>query len=338
MMNRIMLPPVAWLKSVKRYPTSHSAPDVPSEATTSNKVQPRLQHLPTERASGFMRPSSCGQMVYRLYSILNGQPTEELALRRRLHLPDDPLQPLRSCPEKLLPLRVNELQDVFRCSESRKEVGCLRGENRLFAKVRRPAMDKFLPFPPLSLLITLSTRNRKSTFLSLEADNGSSRYLIGNAALLAGRYPPNRLNGKKGNKFFFHKTFRYQSQLQKNLLYLAAIADAQPQTAVSRPQMVPPGASPGVGQYMSQVPMFPPRTPLTPQQMQEQQLQQQQAQLLNFSSQMVGRPGMVNGMPQSLQAQPPAAVSRQDAGGAASEPSGTESHRSTGGDNDAGSD
>lgn len=38
--------------------------------------------------------------------------------------------------------------------------------------------------------------------------------------------------------FFFHKTFRYQSQLQKNLLYLAAIADAQPQTAVSRPQVL----------------------------------------------------------------------------------------------------
>lgn len=92
---------------------------------------------------------------------------------------------------------------------------------------------------------------------------------------------------------------------------------------------------------MSQVPMFPPRTPLTPQQMQEQQLQQQQAQLLNFSGQMVGRPGMVNGMPQGLQVhqtQTPAAVSKLDAGGAASEPSGTESHRSTGGDNDGGSD
>nr|CAB3462111.1 unnamed protein product [Digitaria exilis] len=135
---------------------------------------------------------------------------------------------------------------------------------------------------------------------------------------------------------------QYQTQLQKNLLYLAAIADSQPQTAVSRPQMAPPGASPGVGgQYMSQVPMFPPRTPLTPQQMQEQQLQQQQAQLLNFSGQMVGRPGMVNGMPQGLQiqqTQTQAAMSKQDVGGAALEPSGTESHRSTGGDNDGGSD
>lgn len=105
--------------------------------------------------------------------------------------------------------------------------------------------------------------------------------------------------------------------------------------------MAPPGASQGAGNYMSQVPMFPPRTPLTPQQMQEQQLQQQQAQLLNFSGQMAMRPGMVNGMPQSLQVQqayaantqPP--VSKQDA---SSEPSGTESHRSTGADNEGGSD
>ncbi|GJN34906.1 hypothetical protein PR202_gb23614 [Eleusine coracana subsp. coracana] len=160
---------------------------------------------------------------------------------------------------------------------------------------------------------------------------------------------------------------QYQAQLQKNLLYLAAIADAQPQTAVSAlrlaflqtfpkyiffgfmslcyswKQMAPPGASPGVGNYMSQVPMFPPRTPLTPQQMQEQQLQQQQAQLLNFSGQMAMRPGMVNGMPQSMQVQqtyaanpqPPASLSKQDG---TSEPSGTESHRSTGADNDGGSD
>ncbi|KAF0889611.1 hypothetical protein E2562_029285 [Oryza meyeriana var. granulata] len=134
---------------------------------------------------------------------------------------------------------------------------------------------------------------------------------------------------------------QYQAQLQKNLLYLAAIADAQPQTSVSRPQMVPPGASPGVGHYMSQVPMFPPRIPLTPQQMQEQQLQQQQAQLLPFAGQMVMRPGVINGMPQPLQvemAQAAGAVGHQNAGRATSEPSGTESHRSTGTENDVGSD
>uniref|UniRef100_A0A0D9XU60 SS18 N-terminal domain-containing protein n=1 Tax=Leersia perrieri TaxID=77586 RepID=A0A0D9XU60_9ORYZ len=118
---------------------------------------------------------------------------------------------------------------------------------------------------------------------------------------------------------------QYQAQLQKNLLYLAAIADAQPpQNPGSRPQMMQPGASPGAGHYMSQVPMFPPRTPLTPQQMQEQQqqqLQQQQAQALAFPSQMLMRPdGRGN---------------KQDA---ASEPSGTESHKSTGADNEAGGD
>uniref|UniRef100_A0A0D9XZI2 SS18 N-terminal domain-containing protein n=1 Tax=Leersia perrieri TaxID=77586 RepID=A0A0D9XZI2_9ORYZ len=123
---------------------------------------------------------------------------------------------------------------------------------------------------------------------------------------------------------------QYQAQLQKNLLYLAAIADTQPQTSVNRPQMVPPGASLGVGQYMSQVPMFPPRTPLTPQQMQEQQLQQQQAQLLPFGGQMVMRHGVVNGMPQPLDPQVAGTIGKQDAGGATSEPSGTESHRSTG--------
>lgn len=96
--------------------------------------------------------------------------------------------------------------------------------------------------------------------------------------------------------------------------------------------MAPPSASPGAGHYMSQVPMFPPRTPLTPQQMQEQQLQQQQAQMLPFAGQMVVRPGAVNGMPHAPQVEPAYA-----AGGASSEPSGTESHRSTGADNDGGS-
>ena len=181
-------------------------------------------------------------------------------------------------------------------------------------------------------------------------------------------------------------TFRYQAQLQKNLLYLAAIADAQPQppqNPASRPQvsspaklvpfhkphlqhslkvsflceqMMQPGMVPGAGHYMSQVPMFPPRTPLTPQQMQEQQqqqLQQQQAQALAFPGQMVRRPATINGM-QPMQADPAAAASlqqsapvpadgrggKQDAtAGVSTEPSGTESHKSTtGADHDVGSD
>ncbi|CAN6381782.1 unnamed protein product, partial [Urochloa humidicola] len=156
---------------------------------------------------------------------------------------------------------------------------------------------------------------------------------------------------------------QYQAQLQKNLLYLAAIADAQPQppqNAASRPQMMQPSMVPGAGHYMSQVPMFPPRTPLTPQQMQEQQqqqLQQQQAQALAFPGQMVMRPATVNGM-QPMQADPAAAAAaaaslqqsapvpadgrggKQDAtAGVGTEPSGTESHKSaTGVDHEAGGD
>nr|CAB3490336.1 unnamed protein product [Digitaria exilis] len=150
---------------------------------------------------------------------------------------------------------------------------------------------------------------------------------------------------------------QYQAQLQKNLLYLAAIADAQPQppqNPASRPQMMQPGMVPGAGHYMSQVPMFPPRTPLTPQQMQEQQqqqLQQQQAQALAFPGQMVMRPATVNGM-QPMQADPAASLQqsasvpadgrggKQDApAGVSTEPSGTESHKSTtGADHEAGGD
>lgn len=113
-----------------------------------------------------------------------------------------------------------------------------------------------------------------------------------------------------------------------------------------------PGATPGAGHYMSQVPMFPPRTPLTPQQMQEQQqqqLQQQQAQALAFPGQMLMRPGTVNGMQSIPVADPARAADLQTAApgsvdgrgnkqDATSEPSGTESHKSAGADNDAGSD
>ncbi|CAD6256187.1 unnamed protein product [Miscanthus lutarioriparius] len=153
---------------------------------------------------------------------------------------------------------------------------------------------------------------------------------------------------------------QYQAQLQKNLLYLAAIADAQPQppqNPAGRPQMMQPGIVPGAGHYMSQVPMFPPRTPLTPQQMQEQQqqqLQQQQAQALTFPGQMVMRPATINGMQQPMQADPARAaelqqpppvtadgrVSKQDTtAGVSSEPPPNESHKTTtGADSEAGGD
>ncbi|XP_062197694.1 GRF1-interacting factor 2-like [Phragmites australis] len=147
---------------------------------------------------------------------------------------------------------------------------------------------------------------------------------------------------------------QYQAQLQNNLLYLAAIADAQPQppqNPASRPQMMQPGIVPGAGHYMSQVPMFPPRTPLTPQQMQEQQqqqLHQQQAKALPFPGQMVMRPANVNGMQPmqaaALQQSTPVPTDgrggKQDAAaGVSSEPSGTESHKgATGADKEAGGD
>ncbi|TVU24159.1 hypothetical protein EJB05_26560, partial [Eragrostis curvula] len=144
---------------------------------------------------------------------------------------------------------------------------------------------------------------------------------------------------------------QYQAQLQKNLLYLAAIADAQPQPTqnpASRPPMMQPGMVPGAGHYMSQVPMFPPRTPLTPQQMQEQQLQQQQAQALSFPGQMVMRPASVNGMQpmqtadlqQSVPVPADGRGGKQDAAaGVSAEPSGTEGHKNaTGADNEAGGD
>ncbi|CAA3023301.1 Hypothetical predicted protein [Olea europaea subsp. europaea] len=45
---------------------------------------------------------------------------------------------------------------------------------------------------------------------------------------------------------------QYQAQLQKNLMYLAAIADAQPQTPAMPPQMVPHPAMQQGGFYMQQ--------------------------------------------------------------------------------------
>ncbi|KAH7656430.1 SS18 family protein [Dioscorea alata] len=99
---------------------------------------------------------------------------------------------------------------------------------------------------------------------------------------------------------------QYQNQLQKNLLYLAAIADAQPQaSAVRPPQMMPHGAVPPGGHYMQQAPIFPTKPPLqfnpNPQQvMQEQQQQMHQlhhpSQVLPFPGHMGMRPGLMNGM------------------------------------------
>jgi hypothetical protein len=93
------------------------------------------------------------------------------------------------------------------------------------------------------------------------------------------------------------------------------------------------------------------------QQQQQFQQQQQQVQALTFPGQMVMRPGTINGMQQQqpMQADPARAAaelqqaapipadgrgSKQDtAGGASSEPSANESHKSaTGADTEAGGD
>ncbi|KAK9040707.1 hypothetical protein V6N11_015848 [Hibiscus sabdariffa] len=110
---------------------------------------------------------------------------------------------------------------------------------------------------------------------------------------------------------------QYQAQLQKNLMYLAAIADAQPQaTPTMAPQMAPhPAMQPG-GYFMQhpqaaamaqQPGMFPQKMPFqfnNPHQMQEAQqqqlhLQHQQA----MQAQMGIRPGGPNNGMHPIQAE-----------------------------------
>ncbi|KAH1085508.1 hypothetical protein AAZX31_07G049900 [Glycine max] len=98
---------------------------------------------------------------------------------------------------------------------------------------------------------------------------------------------------------------QYQAQLQKNLMYLAAIADAQPQTPAMPPQMAPhPAMQPGfymqhpqaaaAAMAQQQQGMFPQKMPLqfgNPHQMQEQQQQLHQQAI---QGQMGLRPGDIN--------------------------------------------
>lgn len=81
---------------------------------------------------------------------------------------------------------------------------------------------------------------------------------------------------------------QYQAQLQKNLMYLAAIADAQPQAPAVPAQMTPHPAMPQGGYYlqhpqaapMTQQPgIFPPRAPFSNMHpLQDPQVQQYQTQ------------------------------------------------------------
>ncbi|BFG22246.1 hypothetical protein CerSpe_085200 [Prunus speciosa] len=102
---------------------------------------------------------------------------------------------------------------------------------------------------------------------------------------------------------------QYQAQLQKNLMYLAAIADAQPQAPTVPAQMAPHPAMQQAGYYMQhpqaaamaqQQGIFPPKMPLqfnNPHQMHDaaQQLHQQHQQAMQ--GQMGMRAGGPNGMP-----------------------------------------
>ncbi|KAJ8464222.1 hypothetical protein OPV22_026774 [Ensete ventricosum] len=85
---------------------------------------------------------------------------------------------------------------------------------------------------------------------------------------------------------------QYQAQLQRNLLYLAAIADAQPQSHAVRPQMMPQGG----GHFMQQAPpVFPPRVPLQFPQQRPEQLHHQ-VQAMPFQVQMDLRTTAMNDM------------------------------------------
>lgn len=95
---------------------------------------------------------------------------------------------------------------------------------------------------------------------------------------------------------------QYQAQLQKNLMYLAAIADAQPQIATVPAQMPPhPVMQQGAYYMQQQSPqqgLFPPRMPTqfaSPLQLHEHQQQQQQQQLHQQHQQTI--PGQVNFRP-----------------------------------------
>ncbi|KAK9082756.1 hypothetical protein Scep_029227 [Stephania cephalantha] len=95
---------------------------------------------------------------------------------------------------------------------------------------------------------------------------------------------------------------QYQAQLQKNLMYLAAIADAQPQ--VTPPQVPQHTLMQQSGHYMQhpqaalaqQAGGFPPKVgmPYTQQQLQEHHQQQLQQQAMQ--GHMGTRPGINNGM------------------------------------------
>ncbi|CAN6565954.1 unnamed protein product [Malus baccata var. baccata] len=100
---------------------------------------------------------------------------------------------------------------------------------------------------------------------------------------------------------------QYQALLQKNLMYLAAIADAQPQAPAAPPQMAPHPAMQQAGYYMQhpqaaamaqQQGIFSPKMPMQFNNMHQMHDPQQHQQAMQ--GQMGMRPGGPNGMPSML--------------------------------------
>ncbi|KAF9600808.1 hypothetical protein IFM89_012547 [Coptis chinensis] len=117
---------------------------------------------------------------------------------------------------------------------------------------------------------------------------------------------------------------QYQAQLQKNLMYLAAIADAQPQAPAVPSQMPPHPAMQQGGHYMQhpqaalqQPSGYQPKTPMqfNPQQLQEHQRQQLHQHQQALQGHMGIRPGVNNGG-----VGPASAISPSGGGGASSSP------------------
>ncbi|KAM1470388.1 hypothetical protein TB2_040891 [Malus domestica] len=100
---------------------------------------------------------------------------------------------------------------------------------------------------------------------------------------------------------------QYQALLQKNLMYLAAIADAQPQAPAAPPQMAPHPAMQQAGYYMQhpqaaamaqQQGIFSPKMPMQFNNMHQMHDPQQHQQAMQ--GQIGMRPGGPNGMPSML--------------------------------------
>ncbi|XP_058104950.1 GRF1-interacting factor 2-like isoform X2 [Magnolia sinica] len=120
----------------------------------------------------------------------------------------------------------------------------------------------------------------------------------------------------------------FQVKLQQNLMYLAAIADAQPQVPTVPPQMPPHAVMQQGGHFMQhpqvgpQPPVFAQKVPsqFNPQQMQEQQQQQQHPLHHQHPYSIQGQMGMRPGANNGIHAMHHAEVTPSGSGGPTSTP------------------